>query len=83
MAHFSQFPSMLRILWMTLCLSLSHSKPFTEERCFIPGRKWRDWSLKISEVHVGIFIATDVVMTHDFPMSQYEQVSYIMSSKTF
>ena len=30
---------------------------------------------------MGIFIATDVVMTHDFLMSQYEQVSYIMSSR--
>ena len=30
-----------------------------------------------------LVINTDVVVTHDFPLSQYEEVSYITSSKTF
>ena len=30
-----------------------------------------------------LVINTDVVVTHDFPMSEYEEVSYTMSNKTF
>ena len=69
--------------WVELVLCNSLTPASFQYACMVGEVwKWACYSLNfIFNLLVVSRINTDVVMTHDFPLSQFEEVSYIMIKK--